>query len=194
MEAGEELSDDAERIMLSSAAARYATDRLRASLWLEELYQEAWIVAWEAWATWEDGRGANRKTWMFTKAYYRAIDVLRHIQHSSSSSGRKTDRTIPKDLEEQDGEDHGIAYEESEFDRIEIEIAVQQILLLASDQHRDLLQKVDIEGMRLADYAKQEGVTEGAISYRRKTAIRSIRMALGLDPDLPFGNLNQKFD
>lgn len=189
--AGEEDAQDAERARLASYAASYATRKYQANFWHDEMYQEAWLIAWNAWDTWEDGHGANRRTWMVTKAVYGAMDTLRQIEHTRYAPQER----YATDFEAEDKwhNERYVAYDEAEYEHIENRLALAQLMAVLSDKHREVIQRIDLDGMRLIDLADEQGVTEAAISYRRKAAIQAMRKAVGTDARLPMDRLDKQF-
>ncbi|WP_245633771.1 sigma-70 family RNA polymerase sigma factor [Amycolatopsis jejuensis] len=133
----------------------------------EDVVQETFVRAWRAGRRFDPAR-ASLRTWLFGIARNLVIDA--HRRRSTRPAPTET----PPDQRTDDP-----------FDRLLLSIQLDEALRRLSDDHREILQAVHIEGRTCAEYAAAQGISASTARSRLYYGIRALRLALEENGGLP---------
>ena len=126
----------------------------------EELVQETWTRVWRSASRFDPDRGTAR-TFIYTIARRVAVDLWR----------RPSSRPFSVELE-----DAGAV--EARADEILLAVTVRDAMTSLSPAHREVLELVYDEDLKLAEIAARLGVPLGTVKTRAHHALRALRRAL----------------
>ena len=126
----------------------------------EELVQETWMRVWRSAARFDPERGTVR-TFVFTIARRVAVDLWR----------RPSSRALGDELL-----DAGAV--EARADEILLAVTVRDAMTSLSDAHREVLELVYDQDLKLAEVAQRLGIPLGTVKTRVYHALRALRRAL----------------
>jgi RNA polymerase sigma-70 factor (ECF subfamily) len=126
----------------------------------EELVQETWLRVWRSAARFDPRRGTAR-TFVFTIARRVAVDLWR----------RPSSRAFASELPD------GVAVE-ARVDDVLLAVTVRDAMTALSPAHREILELVYYEDLKLADAAARLGIPLGTAKTRVHHALRGLRRAL----------------
>ncbi|MEW2500162.1 sigma-70 family RNA polymerase sigma factor [Amycolatopsis sp. CA-161197] len=127
----------------------------------EDVVQETFVRAWRAGRRFDPARGSLR-TWLFGILRNLVVDATR----------RRATRPAPAPaLGEPDRAD-------DPFDRLLVSIQLDEAMRRLSDEHRDVVHAVHVEGRTCADYAAELGISASTARSRLYYGIRALRLIL----------------
>jgi RNA polymerase sigma-70 factor (ECF subfamily) len=126
----------------------------------EELVQETWTRVWRSASRFDPERGTAR-TFIFTIARRVAVDLWR----------RPSSRAFSRELE-----DAGAV--EARADEILLAVTVRDAMTSLSPAHREVLELVYDDDLKLAEIAARLGIPLGTVKTRAHHALRALRRAL----------------
>jgi RNA polymerase sigma-70 factor (ECF subfamily) len=126
----------------------------------EELVQETWVRLWQSAGRFDPDRGTVR-AFLFTIARRVAVDL--HRRPSSRRLGAEV-------------EDAGAV--EAAADQVLLAVTVRDAMESLSPAHREVLELVYDEDLKLADVAERLDVPLGTVKTRAHHALRGLRQAL----------------
>jgi RNA polymerase sigma-70 factor, ECF subfamily len=126
----------------------------------EELVQETWLRVWRSAGRFDPARGTAR-TFLFTIARRVAIDLWR----------RPSSRALGAEVEDADAV-------EARADEVLLAVTVRDAMESLSPAHREVLELVYDQDMRLTDIAERLDVPLGTVKTRAHHALRGLRRAL----------------
>jgi RNA polymerase sigma-70 factor (ECF subfamily) len=126
----------------------------------EELVQETWVRLWQSAGRFDPDRGTVR-AFLFTIARRVAVDL--HRRPSSRRLGAEV-------------EDAGSV--EAAADQVLLAVTVRDAMESLSPAHREVLELVYDEDLKLADVAERLDVPLGTVKTRAHHALRGLRQAL----------------
>jgi RNA polymerase sigma-70 factor (ECF subfamily) len=126
----------------------------------EELVQETWVRLWQSAGRFDPDRGTVR-AFLFTIARRVAVDL--HRRPSSRRLGAEV-------------EDAGAV--EAAADQVLLAVTVRDAMESLSPAHREVLELVFDEDLKLADVAERLDVPLGTVKTRAHHALRGLRQAL----------------
>jgi RNA polymerase sigma-70 factor, ECF subfamily len=126
----------------------------------EELVQETWVRLWQSAWRFDPDRGTVR-AFLFTIARRVAVDLYRR------PSSRKLGAEV---------EDAGAV--EAAADQVLLAVTVRDAMESLSPAHREVLELVYDEDLKLADIAERLDVPLGTVKTRAHHALRGLRRAL----------------
>ena len=126
----------------------------------EELVQETWVRLWQTAPRFDPERGTVRAL-LFTIARRVAVDLWR----------RPSSRALGAEVE-----DAGAVA--ARADEVLLAVTVRDAMMSLSPAHRQVLELVYDEDMKLAEIAERLGVPLGTVKTRAHHALRGLRRAL----------------
>jgi RNA polymerase sigma-70 factor, ECF subfamily len=126
----------------------------------EELVQETWLRVWRSAARFDPERG-RVSTFVFTIARRVAVDLWR----------RPSSRAFAPELED------AIAVE-ARVDEVILAVSLREAMASLSYAHREILELVYDEDLKLADAAARLGIPLGTAKTRAHHALRALRREL----------------
>lgn len=126
----------------------------------EELVQETWVRLWQSAPRFDPERGTVR-AFLFTIARRVAVDLYR----------RPSSRALGAEVE-----DAGAV--EAKADQVLLAVTVRDAMESLSPAHREVLELVYDEDLKLADIAERLEVPLGTVKTRAHHALRGLRRAL----------------
>jgi RNA polymerase sigma-70 factor, ECF subfamily len=126
----------------------------------EELVQETWVRLWQSAPRFDPERGSVRN-FLFTIARRVAVDLYR----------RPSSRALGAEVE-----DAGAV--EAAADQVLLAVTVRDAMESLSPAHREVLELVYDEDLKLADIAERLDVPLGTVKTRAHHALRGLRRAL----------------
>ena len=126
----------------------------------EELVQETWVRLWQSAPRFDPDRGTVR-AFLFTIARRVAVDLYR----------RPSSRALGAEVE-----DAGAV--EAAADQVLLAVTVRDAMEALSPAHREVLELVYDEDLKLADVAERLDVPLGTVKTRAHHALRGLRRAL----------------
>jgi RNA polymerase sigma-70 factor (ECF subfamily) len=126
----------------------------------EELVQETWVRLWQSSRRFEPERGTVR-AFLFTIARRVAADLWR----------RPSSRTLGSEL----GEEGSV---EAAADEVLLAVTVRDAMMSLSPVHREVLELVYDQDLKLAEIARRLNVPLGTVKTRAHHALRGLRRAL----------------
>ena len=126
----------------------------------EELVQETWVRLWQSAPRFDPERGTVR-AFLFTIARRVAVDLYR----------RPSSRALGAEVE------HAGAVEAA-ADQVLLAVTVRDAMESLSPAHREVLELVYDEDLKLADVAERLDVPLGTVKTRAHHALRGLRRAL----------------
>ena len=126
----------------------------------EELVQETWVRVWQSAARFDPERGPFR-AFLFTIARRVAVDL--HRRPSSRRLGAEV-------------EDAGAV--EAAAEHVLLSVTVRDAMDSLSPAHREVLELVYDEDLKLADIAERLGIPLGTVKTRAHHALRGLKRAL----------------
>lgn len=126
----------------------------------EELVQETWVRVWRSAGRFDTDRGTVR-AFVFTIARRVAADLYR----------RPSSRRLG-------GEQEDAGAVEAAAEQVLLAVTVRDAMESLSPAHREVLEMVYDEDLRLADVAARLGVPLGTVKTRAHHALRGLRRAL----------------
>ena len=126
----------------------------------EELVQETWVRLWQSAGRFDPERGTVR-AFLFTIARRVAVDLYR----------RPSSRRLGAEVE-----DAGAV--EAKADQVLLAVTVRDAMDSLSPAHREVLELVYDEDLKLADIAERLDVPLGTVKTRAHHALRGLRRAL----------------
>jgi RNA polymerase sigma-70 factor (ECF subfamily) len=126
----------------------------------EELVQETWLRVWRSAERFDPERGTVR-AFLFTIARRVAVDLWR----------RPSSRAHARELPDADAV-------ETRADEVLLAVTVRDAMTALSPAHREVLELVYDEDLKLAQIAERLGVPLGTVKTRAHHALRALRAAL----------------
>ena len=126
----------------------------------EELVQETFVRLWRSSPRFDPGRGTVRAL-LFTIARRVAVDLRR----------RPSSRAFAAEVEDAEAFD-------ARADDVLLSVTVRDAMMSLSPAHREVLELIYDEDLRLADIATRLGLPLGTVKTRSFYALRALRIAL----------------
>lgn len=147
-------------------ATRLTGDRQAA----EDLVQEALLRAWRHHGELTDDRGSVRG-WLFT--------VVRNLAHDRARSLARRPAEVQTDpLVQSNASVAGAAVVDADPAQGVVDtMVVRQALARLSDEHREVLRLLQVDGLSVAEAAARLGIPHGTVKSRTYYALRSLRLA-----------------
>lgn len=162
----------AEALPCLPQVARFARTLARDPSDAEDLVQETFLRAYDAWATYTPGTGC--KSWLFTICRNIYLRELRRGARMLATDDPEGEAMASAGLYHYAVE-RGL---DTMFDRVDLGPAVRQAIAALPDEYRDVLVLVDIQDCAYTDAAAVLGVPLGTIRSRLFRARRLLQQSL----------------
>ncbi|MFD0758358.1 sigma-70 family RNA polymerase sigma factor [Arthrobacter ulcerisalmonis] len=151
-----------------SALYGFALNCTRDPAVAEECVQETFIRAWKARSRYESAKGTER-TWLFAIARNVIIDEIRARER----------RPVPVPDSRMDV----AATSRTGASAAEDRVVLQSGLALISEEHRDVIVAVQLNGLSYAELEQRTGVPAATLRTRMYYGLKALRRAIGEDEE-----------